>query len=48
MNLLAPLARPFFERNHNGVMRQFGQDLARLLGARLISTEVGSRSHSTA
>jgi carbon monoxide dehydrogenase subunit G len=42
MNLLAPLARPFFERNHNGVMRKFGQDLARLLGARLISIEVGS------
>jgi uncharacterized membrane protein len=46
MNLLAPLARPLFERNHNDVMRQFGQDLARLLGARLISIEVGSRSHS--
>jgi uncharacterized protein YndB with AHSA1/START domain len=48
MNLLAPLARPFFERNHNGVMVKFGQDLARLLGARLISIEVGSGPARTA
>ena len=46
MNLLAPLARPFFERNHDGVMREFGQDLARFLGARLIRIEVGSRARS--
>jgi uncharacterized protein YndB with AHSA1/START domain len=37
MNLLAPLARPVFAWNHAIVMRRGGQDLARHLGARLIS-----------
>jgi uncharacterized protein YndB with AHSA1/START domain len=36
MNLLAPIARPIFAWNHDVVMRQGGQGLARLLGARLI------------
>jgi uncharacterized protein YndB with AHSA1/START domain len=36
MNLLAPLARPIFAWNHDIVMRQGGQGLARLLGVRLI------------
>ena len=46
MNLLAPLARPIFEWNHDSVMRDAGQGLARLLGARLVSIEVGSRRNS--
>lgn len=37
MNLLAPIARPFFKWNHNLVMRAGGEGLARLLNARLIS-----------
>lgn len=37
MNVLAPIARPFFEWNHNVVMRQGGEGLARLLGAHLLS-----------
>lgn len=37
MNVLAPIARPFFEWNHDIVMRQGGEGLARLLGARLVS-----------
>jgi hypothetical protein len=36
MNLAAPLARPLFQWNHDLVMRQGGQGLARLLGARLV------------
>lgn len=38
MNLLAPLARPVFAWNHDVVMRQGGEGLARLLGARLIES----------
>jgi hypothetical protein len=37
MNLLAPIARPIFAWNHDVVMRQGGEGLARLLGARLVS-----------
>jgi uncharacterized protein YndB with AHSA1/START domain len=37
MNLLAPLARPAFNWNHDIVMRHGGQDLAHFLQARLIS-----------
>lgn len=37
MNLLAPFARPLFRWNHDAVMRQGGEGLARLLDARLIS-----------
>lgn len=36
MNALAPVARPFFAWNHDVVMRQGGEGLARLLGAPLI------------
>ncbi len=38
MNLLAPLARPLFAWNHAYSMRQGGEGLARLLGARLIES----------
>ena len=37
MNLLAPLARPLFEHNHDVVMRWGGEGLARRLGARLLA-----------
>ncbi len=37
MNLVGPLARPIFERNHDWVMRNGGVGLATLLGARLIA-----------
>jgi hypothetical protein len=36
MNLLAPIAKPVFAWNHDVVMRQGGEGLARRLGARLI------------
>jgi Polyketide cyclase / dehydrase and lipid transport len=36
MNALAPVARPFFEWNHDVVMRRGGEGLAGLLGARLL------------
>lgn len=39
MNLLAPLARPFFIRNHARVMAQGGMGLARRLAAELVSQE---------
>jgi hypothetical protein len=35
MNLLAPIARPFFSWNHDVVMGWGGEDLARLLGTDL-------------
>jgi uncharacterized protein YndB with AHSA1/START domain len=35
MNLLVPVARAAFEWNHDAVMRQGGEGLARRLGARL-------------
>ena len=41
MNLLAPLARPLFQWNHDTVMREGGLALARLLDAELISIEHG-------
>jgi hypothetical protein len=37
MNLLAPLARPVFEYNHDLVMRWGGEGLARRLGVRLVA-----------
>jgi hypothetical protein len=37
MNLLAPVARPVFERNHNWVMARGGEGIARLLGCRLLA-----------
>jgi hypothetical protein len=47
MNLLAPLARPIFAWNHDGVMREAGHGLARHLGTRLISLHTGARSRAT-
>jgi hypothetical protein len=37
MNLLAPVARPFFAWNHDVVMRWGGEGLSRLVGARLLA-----------
>jgi Polyketide cyclase / dehydrase and lipid transport len=37
MNRAAPVARPLFAWNHNAVMRQGGEGLARLLGAPLLA-----------
>ncbi len=36
MNLLAVFARPFIKWNHDGVMQQGGEALARMLNARLV------------
>jgi hypothetical protein len=36
MNLLAPIAKPIFRSNHDWVMRNGGEGLARRLGARLV------------
>lgn len=37
MNLMAPVAGPLFKWNHNQVMRQGAEGMARLLNARLLS-----------
>jgi hypothetical protein len=37
MNLLAPLARPIFEWNHDWVMARGGEGIADLLGCRLLA-----------
>ena len=37
MNIIAPLARPLFKWNHDQVMRQGAEGMARLLNARLLS-----------
>jgi hypothetical protein len=37
MNLLAPVARPVFEHNHDVVMRWGGEGLARRLGVELLA-----------
>jgi uncharacterized protein YndB with AHSA1/START domain len=39
MNLLAPIARPVFEWNHDWVMRNGGVGLSRLLGCRLLASD---------
>ncbi len=39
MNVLAPLARPFFAWNHDVVMRWGGEGLARRLGVRLLTRD---------
>jgi uncharacterized protein YndB with AHSA1/START domain len=39
MNLLAPIARPAFQSNHDYVMRNGGEGLAKLLGARLLASD---------
>jgi Polyketide cyclase / dehydrase and lipid transport len=41
INVVAPLARPLFKWNHNQVMRQGAEGMARLLNARLVSLEHG-------
>jgi hypothetical protein len=38
MNLLAPVARPIFEWNHDWVMARGGEGIARLLGCRLLAS----------
>jgi hypothetical protein len=38
MNLLAPLARPVFEWNHDWVMSRGGEGIADLLGCRLLAS----------
>ena len=37
MNVIAPIARPVFKWNHDQVMRQGAEGMARLLNARLLS-----------
>jgi uncharacterized protein YndB with AHSA1/START domain len=39
MNLLAPVARPAFEWNHDWVMRRGGEGIAQLLGCRLLASD---------
>ena len=39
MNALAPALRPVFEWNHDWVMRQGGEGLARRLGCRLLAVD---------
>jgi uncharacterized protein YndB with AHSA1/START domain len=39
MNLFSPIARPVFERNHDWVMRNGGEGLAKLLGCRLLASD---------
>jgi uncharacterized protein YndB with AHSA1/START domain len=39
MNLLTPIARPIFAVNHDYVMRNGGEGLAKLLGARLLAMD---------
>ena len=39
MNLLAPIARPVFAWNHDWVMRNGAEGLARLLGCRLLAAD---------
>lgn len=38
MNLIAPVARPVFEWNHDWVMARGGEGIARLLGCRLLAS----------
>ncbi|SAL11471.1 polyketide cyclase [Caballeronia peredens] len=42
MNLLAPIARPLFKWNHDYVMQQGGEALAKRLNARLVGIEHSS------
>ena len=39
MNLLAPIARPAFEWNHDWVMGNGGDGIATLLGCRLLASD---------
>ncbi|MGO9292584.1 MAG: SRPBCC family protein [Streptosporangiaceae bacterium] len=45
MNLLAPVARPAFKWNHDELMREGGESLARRLGADLVLPDLPSRQH---
>jgi hypothetical protein len=45
MNLLAPAARPAFKWNHDQLMREGGESLARRLGTDLIVPDTDSRAH---
>jgi len=45
MNVLAPVARPVFSWNHDELMREGGQSLARRLGADLALPDAPSRQH---
>lgn len=45
MNLLAPAARPAFKWNHDQLMREGGESLARRLGADLIVPDTPSPAH---
>jgi uncharacterized protein YndB with AHSA1/START domain len=45
MNVLAPVARPVFSWNHDELMREGGQSLARRLGADLALPDTPSRQH---
>ena len=38
MNLIAPVARPVFEWNHDWVMARGGEGIAKLLGCRLLAS----------
>ena len=42
MNLLAPLARPVFEWNHDWVMARGGEGIAQLLGCRLLGERLSA------
>ena len=44
MNLLAPVARPAFKWNHDALMREAGESLARRLGAELTLPDTPPRS----
>jgi hypothetical protein len=48
MNLLAPLARPVFSWNHDELMREGAQSLARRLGVELAVPDTSSQRHRPA
>jgi hypothetical protein len=48
MNLLAPVARPAFQWNHDELMREGGESLARRLGAGPASPDTRPRPHRPA
>ena len=48
MNLLAPVARPLFSWNHDELMREGGQSLARRLGVDLASPDTPPQNHQPA
>ena len=48
MNLLAPVARPVFKWNHDELMREAGESLARRLGTDLALPDAPSRPHRLA